>query len=96
MRPERRKPPALADRTRILFPDDEELLALTSAQGSAGEEDDPQQDMNDVIHFAKHQQRAGARNIEHMFRAHPQEPAADAQQKIDKAKHQTEPAGAAV
>ena len=62
---------------------DETASAFASAQRSAREEDKAQNDVNDVIHLAEHQQRA---DIEHMFRASAQEPAANTQQQIDESK----------
>ena len=66
-------------------------LLFASAQRPAGEERHAHYDMDDVIHLAKHQERA---DIEHMISAGAQEPAAQAQRQIDQTEQKTESARA--
>src|SRR5947209_648768 len=59
------------------------LSAFASTQHSAREENDSQENVDDVIHFAEHEQCA---DIEHMLRPRAQKPTAHSQQQV----HQTE------
>ena len=56
-------------------------LALASAQHSPGKENDSEKNVNDVIHFAKHQQRS---ETEHMVGPRAQKPTADSEQQVYK------------
>ena len=57
-------------------PNEARTLLVAFSQRSAGEENNSQQDVDDVIHCAEHQQRA---DIKHVVGTGAQEPAAYAQ-----------------
>src|SRR5207302_7546876 len=62
---------------------------VSSAQRSTGQEDHTEQNMDDVIDFAEHQERA---ECEHVIGARAQEPTAYSQQQIDNSKDNAESA----
>ena len=66
--------------------------AVAAAQCPARQEDHAQQNVDDVIDFAEHQQRA---DIEHVIGARAQKPTADSQQQINNSEDNAESARAA-
>src|SRR5437870_30139 len=82
---------AETERSRFIFCTLQEKVAVrlsfTTAQCSADEENDPQENMDDVIHFSEHQQTA---DIKHMVGPSAREPSRNAQQQIDYAEDKTE------